>query len=212
MNITLIHRLLTGKNIKIIATDTSLQEDLGPWENHYKLRFKDGKWEFVFVQWEKSDGREKVLKYFDNEETASKFFYLYQLKKHYFYQYIRPFTQRNEDINVGTRQFNFENLKEALERLDIPGDYYSLHGELKKHSIVLEKINERESKVKIIWDNNEVIRETLILENWEAYDEFYKMTYYIHLLSHECQRLIEEKIIHKRFTNEEYSIFLSPGV
>lgn len=211
MNIQVIHRLLTDKNIKIIATNTSLEEDPGPWENHYKLRFKDGKWAFLFVQWEKSDGREQVLKYFDDEETASKFFYLYQLKKYYFYQYIRPFTQRNEDINVGTRQFNLENLKEALQRLGIPGEYYSLHGKSKKNSVVLKKVNDHESKVKIIWNNNEVIRETLILENWEAYDEFYQMTHYVHLLSHECQKLIKEKIINKRFTNEEYSIFLSPG-
>lgn len=212
MNIRLIHKLLLNKNIKTIASDTSIEEDQGPWENHYKLRLKEEKWEFVFVEWEKSDGREKVLKVFDDEQTASKFFYLYQLHYYYLDHYLLPFAQKNKDINVRTRQFNFDNLQESLYRLGIPSEYYNLDGNLKEHCIVLDKVNDRESKVKIIGDNYEVISESLILENWEAYDEIYRVSYYIYLLDQECKRLIDEKVIDKRFTNEEYSMFLFPGV
>lgn len=65
MNIKLIHELLTNKNIKTIASDTSIEKDPGSWENYYKLRLKEDKWE-------KSDGREKILKVFDDEQTGKK--------------------------------------------------------------------------------------------------------------------------------------------
>lgn len=94
MNIQLVHQLLNEKNIKTIATNTSIKEDQGPWENHYKLIFKKDKWEFVFVKWERSDGREKILKTFCDEKTASKFFYFYQLHYHYFNHYLFLFPKK----------------------------------------------------------------------------------------------------------------------
>ena len=212
MNIRLIHKLLLNKNIKTIASDTSIEEDQGPWENHYKLRLKEEKWEFVFVEWEKSDGREKVLKVFDDEQTASKFFYLYQLHYYYLDHYLLPFAQKNKDINVRTRQFNFDNLQEALYRLGIPSEYYSLDGNLKEHCIVLDKVNNRESKVKFIGKNYKMISESLFLENWLAHLAVYQRAYSLFLLDQEWQRLIDEKVITHRFSDEEYYIFLSPGV
>ncbi|MEI3604980.1 hypothetical protein SPD48_04690 [Pseudogracilibacillus sp. SE30717A] len=212
MNIKLIHELLTDKNIKMIATNTSIEEDPGEWDNHYKLQLQNGKWEFIFVRWEKSDGEEKVLKFFDDEETASKFFYLHRLNSYYLWQYIFPFEENNEDIHIGTPKFNFINLKRALKRLGIPEKYYSIHGELKEHSLLLEKTNEHESKVKFIGDNYKVISESSILENWLAYVAMYQQAYLVFLLDQECQKLIKDKVIDQRFNDEEYSIFLSPGV
>lgn len=212
MDIRLIHDLLLKKNIRTIVSDTSIEEDQGPWENYYKLRLKEDKWEFVFVEWEKSDGREKVLKIFDDEQTASKFFYLYQLHYYYLDNYLLPFAQKNKDINVRTRQFNFKNLQEALHRLGIPSEYYSLDGKLKEHCIVLDKVNDQEGKVKFIGKNNKIISESLVLENWLAHLAVYQRVYSLFLLDQEWQRLLDEKVIAHGLTDEEYYMFLSPGV
>lgn len=105
-----------------------------------------------------------------------------------------------------------QNLKEALLRLGIPDDYYSLDGQLKEHSIVLEKVNEHESKVKFIGNHCKLISESLNLENWKANVAMYHRVYYLFLLDQECQRLIEKKIINERFTDEDYYMFLYPRI
>lgn len=214
MNIRIVHQLFEEKGINMIVTDTLLDEHLAPHESYYKLQFEEGKWKFIYVQWERKNGEEKVLKEFDDEKVASRFFYLHRLRSYYLLQYIFPFKQdeNNEDINVSDPKFNFSNLKEALRRLKIPEEYYSLNGELKEHSMVLEKVNEEECKVKFIGESYKVISETMTLENWEAYDEVYKGAYYIYLLDQECQDLIDRKIIDRRFSDEEYRSLFTPGI
>lgn len=212
MNIKLVHQLLADKNIKTTVTDTSIEESLEPWENRYKLQLKEEKWIFMFVKWEKSDGKEEILKVFNDEETASKFYYFHRLHSYCFWKYVLPFEENNADINIGEPQFNLVNLKEAFQILGISEDYYSLEGKLKEHSIVLERVNEHKSKVKFIGENCKVISESLDVENWNANTVVYQRVYYLFLLDQECNRLIEAGIIDKRFTDEEYYTFLSPGV
>lgn len=212
MNIKVVHQLLEEKGRKMVVTDTSLQENSGPWESYYKLQFEEGKWKFIFVQWERKNGEEKVLKVFNDEEIASREYFLFILKSYYFYEYIRPFRQRNEDINVSGPEFNIKNLKEALRRLKIPKEYYSLDGELKEHSMVLEKVNDKKSKAVFIGENYKDIGETLVLENWEVYSCIYQWAYYTYLLDKECKSLIDKNIIDIKFTDAEYFHFFFPGI
>lgn len=206
----MVHQLLQEKSIKTIITDESIEEYGEQGENIYKLHYKDNKWVFLFVQWEKKNGKENVLKVFDDKETAIKYFYFYKLNDYYFAQYIRLFKSNNRDLNVGRPEFNYENLKFALRRAAIPERYYSLNGKLKEHSIILEQVDDWNSKVEFIGKNRRVYSETLVLENWDIYSELFKNAYFLYLLDQECERLIERGIIHKRFTDEEYDSVLYP--
>lgn len=210
MNIKQVTRLLNDEGIPTILKSNSIEQDRDQGESYYKLQLETNKWELLFVQREnRSSGGEKVLKTFDDESSASKYYYLSTLSSFYFRKHIQPFELKNEDINIGWTEFTFDNLEEALLRLNFDDKYYSLRGGLKRHSAFLEKVSEKESKVKFIGDKYDVVFETTLLDNWNAYYVLYKYAYYLYLLDNHCNYLIERKEINERFTDEEYSVFLS---
>lgn len=118
---------------------------------------------------------------------------------------------KNKDINMGRPGFTIENLKEALRRLEMCNTYYILHGQIKNHSFVLETINNKESRVKFIGENGEVLGQTMILENWRAYSNLYRRTYSLYLLDQYCQKLIDNNEIDQPFTDDDYKTFLFPS-
>src|SRR5690625_4781689 len=154
MNLQLIYELLIEKNIPMKLENTILKEDTGPWNDYRKLQFTDDKWELIFVKWERANGEETPLKTFPDEKMACKYFYLCKLGNYYALQRAIEFKLKNKDLNFYEKDlFNLGNLKEALYRAGIPDQYYSLDGKLKKHSVFLERVNEKESRFKFIGSN-----------------------------------------------------------
>src|SRR5699024_12554806 len=101
------------------------------------------------------------------------------LSSFFFRNYIRPFKRDNKDIFKGIRNFTLNKLKEAFRRLDIPSEYYSLDGTIKNHSLVLQKTNEEEGKGLFINNNGTTLRESMVLKNWEVYNNMYESGYKI---------------------------------
>src|SRR5690625_4404234 len=160
MNIKQVARLLNDIGQPMIVTDTYLEPDVDYGENYYKLRLnsKVNKWEFLFMERERqSSGGENLEKSFDDEASASKYYYLHELSTYYLFNYIQPFKLNNKDINFSSRSFNLENLKEAFKRLDMDASYYSLDGTVKEHSMLLERVNKKESRVYFIGRNGKEI-------------------------------------------------------
>ncbi|MEI3613626.1 hypothetical protein [Pseudogracilibacillus sp. SO30301A] len=108
-------------------------------------------------------------------------------------------------------EFSLEVLKETLLRLGISSKYYNLNGNMKNHSIILERINDTESKVKLIGKEGEVLGETMKLENGEAYNAMYHDLYKFYLLNQYCQKLIATNEIDQPFTDDDYKMFLFPS-
>lgn len=211
MNIKKIYQLLTDLGISTIATDTSLEPDAGQGENIYKLRKKHDAWEFVYIQYEKQDGKEDIKTTFKEEHIASKFYFLYELNSCFFRNYTQPFKMKNQDIFKGIRKVTLNKLTEAFRRLDIPNQYYSLDGTMKNHSFVLEEITEKKSKVKFINKDGSTLEETMVLENWLAYNSMYQDVYKLYLFDKYYQSLIENDEVQHQLTDEDYKMFLSPA-
>ncbi|MEK5521411.1 hypothetical protein [Heyndrickxia sp. FSL W8-0423] len=208
MNIEQVSNLLNEDGIVTINTKNSLEEFRNQDENYYKLEFNGHLWEFMFVACEKnSDGNKKVLKVFSYEASASKYYYLFELSKHYFNKYIFPFESKNKDINIGEIDCEIGNLKEAFNRLNIDDNYFSFDGVKKEHSIFLNIINNKESNVKFIGENNKEIFETPVMDNWLTFYSMYKFVYYLYLLDKKSNLLQKEKGINCEFTDQDYNVF-----
>ncbi|MEI3615033.1 hypothetical protein [Pseudogracilibacillus sp. SO30301A] len=192
MNIEQVKKLLNEKQILTFSTKKSLEQVKDQGENFYKLRFKNEKWEFLFIQQERSDEKETVLKRFDNESNACKYYFLFELNTYFFYQYVYKFELNNKDINIGEPNCTISDLKSAFTRLNIDEKYYSFNEAKKEHSIFLDMQNNKESRVKFIGDYKKEIFETPILENWLAYYAMYKFVYYLYLLDKECELLLNK--------------------
>src|SRR5690625_3583193 len=127
MNIKQVARLLNDIGVETVATDTSLGPDVDYGVNYYMLKLNNetGKWEFLFMQRERQNsGGKNLIKSFDDEAEAIKYYYLFQLNPYFFNECVQPFELKNKDINIGWPNFNLENLREALKRLDIDPSYY----------------------------------------------------------------------------------------
>jgi len=207
MNIKQVARLLNDIGVETVATDTSLGPDVDYGVNYYKLMLNEdnNKWEFLYVPHERrSFGGEEIRKTFDDEASASKYYYLIQLDSYYFYKYIQPFKLKNQDINIGEFNFTLKNLKEAFRRLNINREYYSFDGKVKEHSMFLDRVNNEESKVYFMGRNGKEVLATLVLENWQAYSNMYRSVYYLYLLDQHYADLIKNKEIGHIFTDEDY--------
>lgn len=108
-------------------------------------------------------------------------------------------------------EFSLEVLKEALQRLGVSSEYYSLDGKMKNHSFFLDRINGKQSKVKFVNDEGNLMGETMKLENWRAYSNLYRRTYSLYLLDQYCQKLIDNNEIDQPFTDVDYKMFLFPS-
>lgn len=213
MNINQVTRLLNSINRKTISGESYIEQFHEQSENYYKLAKKDEKWVVLFVIGErKTEEVEEVKKVFDNESEASKYYYLFELGRYCWKQYIHHFIMKNEDINIGRYNCTIDNLKEAFDRIGIKENYYDFNNMIKKHSICLEKIDSSRSQFKFVGNGKNIIYKTLILENWRAYYIMFKDTYGLFLLDRYCEVLIKNKEIEKPFTDEEYKIFLRPGI
>jgi len=207
MNIKQVARLLNDIGVETVATDTSLGPDVDYGVNYYKLMLNknNNKWEFLYVPHEKrSTGGEELRKIFDDEASASKYYYLIQLESYFFYKYIQPFELKNKDINFGMPDSTLKELKEAFRRLNMDPSYYSLDGKVKEHSMLLEKVNKEESKLYFIGQNKKVVNASLAQENWLIYSAMYQRVYYLYLLDQHYAELLRNKEIGHIFTDEDY--------
>jgi len=207
MNIKQVARLLNDIGVETVATDTSLGPDVDYGVNYYKLLFNNSnnKWEFLYVPHERrSFGGEEIIKTFDDEASASKYYYLIELRSYFRNYYVYPFLLSNKEINIGEFNFTFENLKEAFQRLNINREYYSFDGKVKEHSMFLDRVNNEESKVYFMGKSGKGILVTLVLENWQAYSNMYRSVYYLYLLDQHYADLLKNKEIGHIFTDEDY--------
>lgn len=212
MNIKKIARLLNGIGKPMIATNTSLKPDVDYGINYYKLRLNkdNNKWELLYCPHERrSSGGEEVEKSFNDEASASKYYYLFQINSHFYEKYIRRFNHNNKNLNIGSPNFRFEDLKEAFRRLNIEKKYYSFNGKVKERSIFLEKVNNEKSKVYFIGLDGKEVIVTLPLEHWEAYFAMYRLVYYLYLFDQHYADLIKSKEIGHIFTDEDYKTVLT---
>jgi len=212
MNIKQVARLLHDIDRPMIITQTTLEPDVDYGVNYYMLKLNNetGKWEFFFMQRERQNsGGENLIKSFGDKAEAIKYYYLFQLHSYFFNYYVHPFQFNNKDINMGRPSFNLENLKEAFKRLDMDPSYYSLDGKVKEHSMLLEKVNEGESKLYFIGQNEKVVNASLAQENWLIYSAMYRSVYYLYLFDQHYADLIKNEEIGHIFTDEDYKTVLA---
>src|SRR5690625_7454008 len=92
MDIQQVARLLNNIGVETIATDTSLGPEVDYDVNYYKLRLNNNKWEFLFMQRERQNsGGENLIKSFEYEAEAIKYYYIFQLYSYVFKNYIQTF-------------------------------------------------------------------------------------------------------------------------
>src|SRR5690625_7034185 len=94
MNIKQVARLLNDIGVETVVADTSLGPEIDYGVNYYKLMFNNSnsnsKWEFIYVPHERrSFGGEEIRKTFDNEASASKYYYLTELRSYFRNYYVR---------------------------------------------------------------------------------------------------------------------------
>src|SRR5690625_7390847 len=94
-----------------------------------------------------NSGGENLIKSFEYEAEAIKYYYLFQLHSYFFKHYIQPFELNNKAINIDETNCKIEDLKEAFKRLKIDNTYYSIGRELKERIISLEQVNNNKSTV-----------------------------------------------------------------
>src|SRR5690625_3935987 len=212
MNIKQVARLLNDIGVETVATDTSLGPDVDYGVNYYllKLNNQTGKWEFLFMQRERQNsGGENLIKSFEDEAEAIKYYYLFQLHSYFFKHYIQPFELNNKAINIGETNCKIEDLKAAFKRLKIDNTYYIFGREIKERSISLEQVNKNKSYVVFNGENYKQVFKTPIMDNWLAYYAMYKFVYYLYLLDLHSNRLLNNKEISKIFTDNDYDVVLS---
>src|SRR5690625_3679160 len=212
MNIKQVARLLNDIGVETVATDTSFGPDVDYGVNYYMLKLNNetGKWEFFFMQRERQNsGGENLIKSFGDKAEAIKYYYLFQLHSYFFNNYVHPFQFNNKDINMGRPSLHLVNLKESFRRLNVDPSYYSLDGKVKEHSMLLEKVNEGESKLYFIGQNEKVVNASLAQENWLIYSAMYRSVYYLYLFDQHYADLIKNEEIGHIFTDEDYKTVLA---
>lgn len=212
MNIKQVARLLNDVGVKTLATDVFLKPDVDYGVNYYQLMINkdNNKWEFLYVPREKrSSGGEEIIKTFDDEASASKYYYLTELHSYYRNYYVYPFQLGNKEINIGKSNFTLKNLNEAFWRLNISKKYYSFDEKIKEYSMFLEKINKDESKVHFLGRGGKKVNSSLVLENWLAYYSMYRLVYTLYLFDKHYADLIKNKEIAHIFTDEDYKTLLT---
>jgi len=212
MNIKQVARLLNDVGVKTLATDDFLKPDVDYGVNYYQLMINkdNNKWEFLYVPREKrSSGGEEIIKTFDDEASASKYYYLTELHSYYRNYYVYPFQLGNKEINIGESNFTLKNLNEAFWRLNISKKYYSFDEKIKEYSMFLEKINKDESKVHFLGRGGKKVNSSLVLENWLAYYSMYRLVYTLYLFDKHYADLIKNKEIAHIFTDEDYKTLLT---
>src|SRR5690625_4483920 len=111
MDIKQVARLLNDIGVETVATDTSLRPEIDYGVNYYKLILNNSnnKWEFLYVPHERrSSGGEEIRKFFYDEASASKYYYLHELSTHYLFEYIQPFHLKNKEIKIVRPSFILE--------------------------------------------------------------------------------------------------------
>ena len=212
MNIKQVARLLNDIDRPMIITQTTLEPDVDYGENYYmlKLNTENAKWEFLFMQRERQNsGGENLIKSFEDEAEAIKYYYLFQLHSYFFKHYVHPFQFNNKDINMGRPSFHLVNLKESFRRLNVDPSYYSLDGKVKEHSMLLEKVNKEESKLYFIGQKEKVVNASLAQENWLIYSAMYRSVYYLYLFDQHYENLLKTKEVGHIFTDEDYKAILT---
>src|SRR5690625_1131464 len=212
MNIKQVARLLNDIGVETVAADESLGPDVGYGVNYYKLMLNksNNKWELLYVPHERrSSGGEEIRKTFEDEASASKYYYLHQLSSYYFFKYIQPFKLKNKELNIGRPSLKLESLKEAFRRLNMDTSYYSFGGKISGHSIFLEKISNEESKVYFLGRKGKEVNASTVLENWLAYLNMYQSVYYLYLFDQHYADLVKNKEIGHIFTDGDYKTVLT---
>src|SRR5690625_5657683 len=86
MDIKQVARFFNDIGVETVATDTSIRPEIDYGVNYYKLILNNSnnKWEFLYVPHERrSSGGEEIRKFFYDEASASKYYYLHELSTHY---------------------------------------------------------------------------------------------------------------------------------
>src|SRR5690625_5318660 len=100
MNIKQVARLLNDVGVKTLATDDFLKPDVDYGVNYYQLMINkdNNKWEFLYVPREKrSSGGEEIIKNFDDEASASKYYYLNEVHSYFINSYVYIFILLNNE-------------------------------------------------------------------------------------------------------------------
>ncbi|WP_233880407.1 hypothetical protein [Virgibacillus halodenitrificans] len=208
MNINKVLLLLNKLGIPMQITKNGLEEKSGQGENFYRLHKDKLNWQFELVEKE-NNHKVKILKSFSSESEASKYFYSFQLKRCFFEQYIYPFEQDNKDINIGGPHCSLKDLQEAFNRLNINKSYYSFNGLKKANSILLEPVNVTESKVFFIGEDQKIVVESPIAENWLAYYNTFKKAYKLYLLDKHFEYLLSCGLDTEKLSDEYIKLVLS---
>ncbi|CEG26922.1 hypothetical protein [Bacillus sp. B-jedd] len=210
MTIKQAAELLRQLGIKTKATDDSIHvipfyQD----ENIYKLEKRGDQWLFLFIEYERGTGEETILKTYQSEEEASLYFLLFTLQSSLRYNYLYPFIKKNGSLNIDDTNFTFADLQKALSLLPIGHVNYSFFDEpTLPYSIHLSRATQTESKVQFIGKNNQVVSETIELEDWIAYSVMFDYVYLLALLEETANRLGQPNKL-MFLSDEEVGIFLT---
>ncbi|CEG26920.1 hypothetical protein [Bacillus sp. B-jedd] len=201
--------LLEQVGIKTKATNDSIHvipfyQD----ENIYKLEKRGVQWVYLFIENERGTGKETILETFQSEEKAAIYFLLVTIRSSLKEKYVYPYIEKNASLNIGDTNFTFADLQKALDSLPIRQVNYSFFDEATvPYSIHLSRVTPTESKVQFIGKNNQVVFETIDLEDGDAYSAMFDYVFLLALLEETANRLVQpNKLMY--FTDEEIGIFL----
>jgi len=210
MDIKQVAELLGQLGIQVKATNVSIHViPLYQDENIYKLEKRGDQWFFLFIQNERGTGKERIVKTFRSEAEAAIYFLLFTLQSSFKQNYIYPYREKNRSLNIGDTNFTFADLQKALRSLPISQVNYRFFDEpTVPYSIHLSRMTPTESKVKLIGKNNQLVFETIELEDWLAYSVMLNYVYLLALLEETANRLAQPNIL-MCLSDEEVEIFLS---
>ncbi|NRD78587.1 hypothetical protein HPT25_14585 [Bacillus sp. BRMEA1] len=210
MNIKQVADILGQERIQVEVTADSLHvipsfQD----ENIYKLEKRGNQRIYLFIQYERGSGKETILETFQSEEEAAIYFLLVTLQSSFYHNYIFPNKEKNASLNMGNPNFTIADLQTALSSLHVGHVNYSIYDEATvPHSKHLSRVTPSESKVQFIGKNNQVVIETMELENWDAYSVMFDFVYLLALLDEIVNRLVQANQL-KGLSDDEIATFLT---
>lgn len=178
-------------------------------ENIYKLEEKGDQWNYLFIENERGTGKETILEIFQTEAKAAIYFLLVTIRSSLKENYVYPYIEKNALLNIGDTNFTFANLQKSLDSLPIRHVNYSFFDEpTVPYSIHLSRVTASEFKVKFFGRNNQMVFETIELEDWDAYSAMFDYVFLLGLLEEAAEHLVQPNIL-MCLTDEEIGIFLT---
>ncbi|SHJ41882.1 hypothetical protein SAMN05444401_2954 [Clostridium amylolyticum] len=210
MNFRNAFDVLSSFDIKINLEEEFLREDNGYYQD-YKVVLKRRDYFvygiFKFEREETPHFEEK--KRFEDERSASKYFLIEILSKHFFLYDFQKFISDQREIKIGTQEFDIKNLYIVLSIRGIPSSYFVEGENIESNGYIINLLSDSNGRFKVRFLNRKnVIYETISMSKQNAMFFSLKMIYLLDIFQEKVMPVLKRLSLIDFFQDADIASFI----